>query len=104
MKRSVKTATIPVRGPLFRGDRQLRIALVGLPGCGKSTFFRAVQSTAVRTGALAGTRRAYDECAVEIGLDQARESTLENTLAAAPSRDLIHPGVLKYMREIGLLR
>jgi ferrous iron transport protein B len=72
MKRSVKTATIPVRGPLFRGDRQLRIALVGLPGCGKSTFFRAVQSTAVRTGALAGTRRAYDECAVEIGLDQAR--------------------------------
>ncbi|MCS6997647.1 MAG: TAXI family TRAP transporter solute-binding subunit, partial [Casimicrobiaceae bacterium] len=36
-------------------------------------------------------------------LDQARESTLENTLAAAPSRDLIHPGVLRYMREIGLL-
>ena len=37
-------------------------------------------------------------------LDQAQESTLENTLAAAPSRDLIHPGVLKYMREVGLLR
>jgi uncharacterized protein len=37
-------------------------------------------------------------------LDQARESTLENTLAAAPARDLIHPGVVKYMREIGLLR
>jgi len=37
-------------------------------------------------------------------LDQARESTLENTLAAAPSRELIHPGVLKYMREIGLLK
>jgi TRAP transporter TAXI family solute receptor len=36
-------------------------------------------------------------------LDQARESTLENTLAAAPSRDLIHPGVIQYMREIGLL-
>ena len=26
-----------------------------------------------------------------------------NTLAAAPTRDLIHRGVLKYMREIGLL-
>ena len=37
-------------------------------------------------------------------LEQAAESTLANTLAAAPSRDLIHPGVLKYMREAGLLR
>jgi TRAP transporter TAXI family solute receptor len=36
-------------------------------------------------------------------IDQAQESTLENTLAAAPTRDLIHPGVLKYMREIGLI-
>ncbi len=36
-------------------------------------------------------------------LEQAQESTLANTLAAAPSRDLIHPGVLRYMREIGLL-
>ncbi len=36
-------------------------------------------------------------------LAQAKESTLENTLAAAPRRDLIHPGVLEYMREIGLL-
>jgi TRAP transporter TAXI family solute receptor len=36
-------------------------------------------------------------------LDQAQESTLENSLAATPSRDLIHPGVLKYMQEIGLL-
>lgn len=37
-------------------------------------------------------------------LDQAKESTLENTLAAAPTQDLIHPGVLKYMREVGVLR
>ncbi len=36
-------------------------------------------------------------------LAQARESTLANTLAAAPSRDLIHAGVLRYMEEIGLL-
>ncbi len=27
-----------------------------------------------------------------------------NTLAAAPRQDLIHPGVLKYLREAGLLR
>jgi uncharacterized protein len=34
---------------------------------------------------------------------QGNESTLENTLAAAPSRDLIHPGVMRYMREAGIL-
>jgi len=34
---------------------------------------------------------------------QGNESTLENTLAAAPRRDLIHPGVLRYMREAGIL-
>lgn len=37
-------------------------------------------------------------------LAQAKESTLANTLAAAPSQDLIHPGVLRYMREIGLVK
>lgn len=36
-------------------------------------------------------------------IDQARESTLANTVAAAPHRDLIHPGVLRYLREIGLV-
>jgi hypothetical protein len=34
---------------------------------------------------------------------QGGESTLENTLAAAPRQDLIHPGVLRYMRETGIL-
>jgi TRAP transporter TAXI family solute receptor len=37
-------------------------------------------------------------------LEQAKESTLENTLAAAPRQDLVHPGVLRYMREIGLVK
>ena len=37
-------------------------------------------------------------------LEQARESTLANTLAAAPDVELIHPGVQKYMRVIGLLK
>jgi ferrous iron transport protein B len=65
-------ATVPLRGPLFRGKRRLRIALVGLPNSGKSTFFAAVASTSVQSGALTGTRSAYDECAVQIGLDEAR--------------------------------
>jgi ferrous iron transport protein B len=72
MKRTAKTTAIPVRRPFFRGDRRLRIALVGRSGGGKSTLFRAVASTSVRTGELTGTHRAYDECAVEIGFDEAR--------------------------------
>jgi len=72
MKRAVNTVAVPLQSPLFRGEHRLRIALVGLPGSGKSTFFRAVSATSVSTGALAGTQRAYDECAVKIGLDEAR--------------------------------
>jgi TRAP transporter TAXI family solute receptor len=34
-------------------------------------------------------------------LPQACETTAVNTVAAAPSTELIHPGVLKYLREIG---
>ena len=44
------------------------------------------------------------EAAIGAKLAQAKESTLANTLAAAPRQDLIHPGVLKYMREAGVLR
>jgi len=35
-------------------------------------------------------------------LPQARETTSANTLAAAPRLALIHPGVLRHLREIGL--
>jgi uncharacterized protein len=35
-------------------------------------------------------------------LDQARETTMKNTLAAAPRRELIHRGVLKYLGEAGM--
>jgi uncharacterized protein len=37
-------------------------------------------------------------------LAQACETTAANTVAAAPSVDLIHPGVLKYFREIGVVK
>ena len=44
------------------------------------------------------------EAALADKLEQARETTAANTLAAAPSATLIHPGVLRYLREIGLAR
>jgi uncharacterized protein len=37
-------------------------------------------------------------------LKQACETTAANTVAAAPSQELIHPGVLKYFREIGVVK
>ena len=44
------------------------------------------------------------EAAIGKRLDQARESTVANTLAAAPRIDLLHPGTQRYLREIGLLK
>jgi TRAP transporter TAXI family solute receptor len=43
------------------------------------------------------------EAALAGKLEQARETTMANTVAAAPRQDLIHPGVLKYLREAGLI-
>jgi TRAP transporter TAXI family solute receptor len=50
--------------------------------------------------------RALHRAAPVLGarLPQARETTMANTVAASPRQDMIHPGVLRYLREIGLLR
>jgi len=37
-------------------------------------------------------------------LPQAAETTSANTAAAAPRPDALHPGVLRYLRELGLMR
>jgi TRAP transporter TAXI family solute receptor len=37
-------------------------------------------------------------------LAQACETTAANTIAAAPKPELIHPGVMKYFREIGVVK
>jgi TRAP transporter TAXI family solute receptor len=44
------------------------------------------------------------EAALAARLPQARETTAANTVAAAPRAELIHPGVRRYLGEIGLLR
>jgi TRAP transporter TAXI family solute receptor len=48
---------------------------------------------------LHGAETAFGE-----KLAQAKETTAVNTVAAAPNVELIHPGVLKYFREIGLVK
>ena len=44
------------------------------------------------------------EAAFAARLPQARETTAANTAAAVSSPDLLHPGVARYLREIGALR
>jgi len=44
------------------------------------------------------------EGALAARLEQARETTAANTVSAAPQIELIHPGALRYLREIGLVR
>ncbi|MGE5241040.1 MAG: FeoB small GTPase domain-containing protein, partial [Bacteroidota bacterium] len=91
MKKAPREAAISLRMPLYRGERRLRIALVGMPNSGKSTLFNAVSSTSIRTGELGGTNRAYNECAVQIGLDEARVVDLPSihTLHDLPHDDLV---------------
>ena len=71
MKSLRKANEIPVPSSLFRGEDRLRIALVGMPGSGKSTLFQAVSSTSVTTGELADRHHAYGESLVQIGFDEA---------------------------------
>jgi len=87
---------IALQTPLLRGARRLRIALVGLPGAGKSTLFNAVSSTAPQTGELTNTHRIYRECTVQIGFDEA--SVIE--LPSLASLHHLHDddlGTLKYL-------
>lgn len=74
---------IPLRGPLLRGDRRPRVALIGRYGVGKSTIFDAASSPVVRHERLAGVGGAYQECVVDVGLDQI-------SLVDLPSIDSLH--------------
>src|SRR5512133_1189192 len=92
----VSEHSVMLHTPLLRGARRLRIALVGLPGAGKTTLFEAVSSTAPQTGELTDTHRIYRACTVQIGLDEA-------SVVDLPSLSSLHPlqdddlGTLKYL-------
>ncbi|MBI2317917.1 MAG: 50S ribosome-binding GTPase, partial [Betaproteobacteria bacterium] len=96
MNKPINESVVPLRTPLFRGERRLRIAMVGMPNAGKSTLFGAVSSTSPRTGELAGTHRTYEECTVQIGFDEASVIELPsiNTLHSDAEEDL---ATLKYL-------
>jgi ferrous iron transport protein B len=80
----------------MRGVRRPRVAIVGQARTGKSRIFKAASSTSVRHERLAGIGPAYEECQVEVGLDQI-------SLVDLPAIDSFHelrgdvPVVLKYL-------
>jgi ferrous iron transport protein B len=96
MSSHVGTTAVPIHFPLYRGERRVRIALLGMPNSGKSTLFQAVAATSVRTGKLAGTGRSYEECRVQVGMDEANLVNLPSTqsLHHLQNSDLL---ALKYL-------
>jgi len=75
-----------------------------LQSVGSWSFVFAAVNLSEENGYLLGRAIHRAEATLAKQLEQARETTLANTLAAAPRIDLIHPGVLRYMKEAGLIR
>jgi TRAP-type uncharacterized transport system substrate-binding protein len=73
-----------------------------IPSVGAWSYVLANQALAEETAYRLGRAIHKGEGAFARRLEQARETTMANTLAAAPRRELIHPGVLKYLREAGI--
>jgi hypothetical protein len=68
---------------------------------GSWSFVFAKPDLAEGAGYLLARTIHRSEAQLGAKLEQARETTMANTLSAAP-RELIHPGVLKYLREAGI--
>jgi ferrous iron transport protein B len=80
---AVSVTTVKLHGHLLRGAKRPRVALIGRYGAGKSTIFDAASSPVVQHERLAGVGGAYQECVVDVGLDQI-------ALVDLPSIDSLH--------------
>jgi uncharacterized protein len=75
-----------------------------IPSVGSWSFVFARPGLPEEQGYLLARALHRAEGPLAARLDQAKETTAANTVAAAPRVELIHPGVQKYLREAGLLR
>lgn len=73
-----------------------------LPSVGAWSYVLANEALREETAYRLGRAIHKGEGAFAARLEQARQTTMANTLAAAPRRELIHPGVLRYLREAGI--
>ncbi|MGH8725799.1 MAG: TAXI family TRAP transporter solute-binding subunit [Burkholderiales bacterium] len=70
-----------------------------LASVGSWSYVLANQSLSQETAYLLARAVHRAEGSLAARLEQARETTMANTLAAAPRPELLHPGVQKYLRE-----
>jgi uncharacterized protein len=91
---ALRAVTLPARS--YPGQEQ------ALASVGSWSFVLAKPELPEQAGYLIA--RALHRAQPKLGarLEQARETTLANTLAAAPRPELIHPGVRRYLAEAGL--
>ncbi len=75
-----------------------------LDSVGSWSYVFARPGLAEETGYLLARAIHRAEPQFAARLEQARETTMANLVAAAPRPELIHPGVLRYLRETGFIR
>jgi TRAP transporter TAXI family solute receptor len=75
-----------------------------IPSVGSWSYVLANAKMSDETAYLLARAIHRAEAPLASWLEQARETTMANTVAAAPRPELIHPGVQKYLREASLLR
>ena len=73
-----------------------------IPSVGSWSYVLAKPALPEEAAYLVARALHRAESAFAARLEQARETTAANTLAAAPRPDLLHPGVRRYLAEAGL--
>jgi uncharacterized protein len=73
-----------------------------LPSVGSWSYVLATDKLREETAFLVARAVHRAEGPLAARLEQARETTMVNTMAAAPRPDLLHPGVRRYLREAKL--
>jgi TRAP transporter TAXI family solute receptor len=91
----LKQMTVPARSYLGQ-DRDIATVgswsvILARPGLSEDAAYRFARALHLAQPAL-GQR-----------LVQAQATTVDNTMAAAPRLEMLHPGVARYLRELGLL-
>ena len=73
-----------------------------IPSVGSWSFVFAKPDLPEQAGYLLARAIHQAESKLAAKLEQARETTLANTLAAVPRAELLHPGVRRYLAEAGI--
>ena len=94
LKKNPALQAVPLPANSYPGQDQ------PLPSVGSWSYVLASKEMKEETAYLLARAVHRAERPLAARLEQARETTMANTLAAAPRRELIHAGVLKYLGEI----